>query len=99
MEQANDERLWTNIRFWLLLVFATVVILTLLAKYTFRVPVVESKALISYIDQSERVFDVQKETTQHLSTLQQRIDSLDFSIQQVQQIGRASCRERVYVLV
>lgn len=86
MEQANDERLWTNVRFWLLLTFSTVVILTLLAKYTFRVPVVESKALITYIDQSERVFDVQKETAQHLSTLQQRIDSLDFSIQQVQRI-------------
>lgn len=84
MEQVNDERLWTNVRFWLLLLFSTVIILTILAKYMFRVPVVESKTLIAYIDQSERVFNVQKETAEHLVLLQQRIDSLDFSVQQVQ---------------
>lgn len=86
MERTKDEHLWTNVRFGLLLIFATTVTLTILGKYILPVPVVESQALIQYIHQSEQTLDEQTTTAQRLSGLQQAIDSLDFSIHQVQRI-------------
>ncbi len=86
MKKTNDERLWTNVRFGLLLAFASIVIFTILGKYVFRVPIVESQSMIQYIKQSEQVIDEQSQAAQQLAGLQQGIDSLDFSIHQVQRI-------------
>lgn len=95
MEKTNDERLWTNVRFWLLLTFSGVITLTILSKYIFRVPIVESNRIISYINQSEYVFAKQSETAQKLIALQHGIDSLDFNIQQVQRVDEVKAEMSV----
>lgn len=86
MKKTNDERLWANVRFGLLLAFASIVLLTILGKHIFHVPIVESQSMILYIKQSEQVLDEQKQTAQQLIGLQHGIDSLDFSIHQVQRV-------------
>lgn len=84
MERTRDERLWTNVRFSLLLAFGLVATFVVLSKYIFTIPVVESTALIGYINESEQTFEQQEEVAKKLNVLQHNIDSLDFSIHQVQ---------------
>ena len=55
MEKTRDERLWTHVRFGLLLFFCSVSLITLLSKYVFRVPVVESEHLIQSIHEANQI--------------------------------------------
>lgn len=86
MKRTNDEQAWTNFRFILLLVFFTVAVFTCLCKYIFRIPVVESDHYISSIKETERLFDEQKKCAERVKEIGSKIDSLDFSVQQVQRL-------------
>lgn len=86
MKRTNDEQVWTNFRFILLLVFFTVVIFACLCKYIFHIPVVESDHYISGIKETERLFDEQRKCAERVKEIGNKIDSLDFSIQQVQRL-------------
>ena len=86
MEKTRDERLWTHVRFGLLLFFCSVSLVTLLSKYVFRVPVVESERLIQSIHEANQIFKEQETSAGQLSKLKSEIDSLNFDIQQVQRL-------------
>ena len=86
MKRTNDEQAWTNFRFTLLLIFFTVVVFTCLCKYIFRIPEVESDHYISDIKETERLFDEQKKCADQVKEIGNKIDSLDFSVQQVQRL-------------
>lgn len=86
MKKTNDEQVWTNFRFILLLVFFTVVVFTCLCKYIFRIPVVESDQYISSIKETERLFDEQDKCAEQVKEIGCKIDSLDFSVRQVQRL-------------
>ena len=60
MEKTRDERLWTHVRFGLLLFFCSVSLVTLLSKYVLRVPVVESERLIQSIHEANQIFKEQE---------------------------------------
>jgi len=86
MKRTNDEQVWTNFRFILLLIFFTVVVFTCLCKYIFRIPEVESDHYISNIKENERLFEEQKKCAERVKDIGNKIDSLDFSVQQIQRL-------------
>ena len=86
MKRTNDELVWTNFRFILLLIFFTVVVFTCLCKYIFRIPEVESDHYISNIKETELLFEEQKTCAERVKEIGNKIDSLDFSVQQIQRL-------------
>lgn len=96
MKRTNDEQAWTNFRFTLLLIFFTVVVFTCLCKYIFRIPEVESDHYISDIKETERLFDEQKKCAEQVKEIGNKIDSLDFSVQQVQRLDEI--KEEMFLL-
>lgn len=86
MKKTSDEHAWTNFRFTLLLVFFSVAIFTILGKFIFQIPKVKSDRLISEMKETEQIIEKQKECADKVKELRNTIDSLNFSIQQVQRL-------------
>lgn len=82
----KDETIWGNIRFALMLGFFVALILIILGKYIFEVPMKESSDLIKEINHSEMVFEEQKKHARRSLMIWNKIDSLDFNAYQVQRM-------------
>lgn len=92
----KDEMLWGNIRFCLLLVFSVAVIYIILCRYILNVPTEDSSELISDINHSERIFEIQHTHVQQAQDIWAEIDSLDFNIHQVQRMDEV--KDEIYQL-
>lgn len=82
----KDEMLWGNIRFILLLIFSVAVIYIILCRYVLNVPTEDSSELISDINHSERIFEIQRVHMKQANNIWNEVDSLDFNVHQVQRM-------------
>lgn len=88
----RDERIWTSVKFTLLLLFSVTLMYILLCKYVIQIPMFETDLLIKNIDGSEEILTDQKKMAEEVKALKADIDSLNFEIQQVQHTGEIKTR-------
>lgn len=78
------ELFWRKIRFIMLFLLASTLLFFILIKFTIKVPIVESNAIIGDIQHSEEILQEQKEYEKQVKSLHDSISKLDFNINQVQ---------------
>ena len=88
----RDERIWTSVKFTLLLLFSVTLMYILLCKYVIQIPMFETDLLIKNRDGSEEILTDQKKMAEEVKALKADIDSLNFEIQQVQHTGEIKTR-------
>ena len=72
----RDERIWTSVKFTLLLLFSVTLMYILLCKYVIQIPMFETDLLIKNIDGSEEILTDQKKMAEEGKALKADIDSL-----------------------
>lgn len=89
---AKDETLWSGIKFTLLLSFSVLLVYVILCKYITPIPESRTERLVTEIDNSETVLSVQKQMVDKVNAIKAEVDSVDFSIQQMQRTGDLKAR-------
>ena len=89
---AKDETLWSGIKFTLLLSFSVLLVYVILCKYITPIPESGTERLVTEIDNSEMVLSVQKQMVDKVNAIKAEVDSVDFSIQQMQRTGDLKAR-------
>lgn len=89
---AKDETLWSGIKFTLLLSFSVLLVYVILCKYITPIPESGTERFVTEIDNSETVLGVQKQMVDKVNVLKAEVDSVDFSIQQMQRTGDLKAR-------
>ena len=89
---AKDETLWSGIKFTLLLSFSVLLVYVILCKYSTPIPESGTERLVTEIDNSETVLSVQKQMVDKVNAIKAEVDSVDFSIQQMQRTGDLKAR-------
>lgn len=83
----RDERIWSIIKFMLLLLFSVTMFYILLCKYVIPIPVSATGNAIKEINEAETILADQKQMAAQLNILKTDIDSINFEIQQNQRIS------------
>ena len=82
----SDERFWGIFRFTLLMIFSVIGLFTVICKFFITVPIEDSSEIMADINNSEKIFAIQKEYTQRAAKIWNDIDSLDYNTHQVQRM-------------
>ncbi|WP_455062850.1 type VI secretion system TssO [Prevotella fusca] len=88
----KDEKIWSTIKFTLLLTFSVALLYILLCKYVMPIPVSITGNAVAEINEAETIFKDQKQMAEKMIVLRQDIDSLNFEIQQSQRISEIKDR-------
>lgn len=88
----RDEKIWSSIKFTLLLCFSVAFLYILLCKYVTPIPVSITGNAVTEINDAEAILEDQKQMSEKLITLKKDIDSLNFEIQQTQRISEIKDR-------
>ena len=88
----RDEKIWSSIKFTLLLCFSVALLYILLCKYVTPIPESITGNAVTEINDAEAILEDQKQMSEKLITLKKDIDSLNFEIQQTQRISEIKDR-------
>ena len=80
----RDEKLWSTIKFTLLLSFSVILLFILLCKYVTPIPVSVTGNVVKEINDAEAILNDQRQMAEQMNVLKKDIDSLNFEIQQSQ---------------
>ncbi|OWP31507.1 hypothetical protein CBG55_09740 [Prevotella intermedia] len=83
----RDEKIWSTIKFTLLLGFSVTLIYILLCKYVMQIPVLLTGNVVKEINDAETILNDQQQMAEQMNVLKKDIDSLNFEIQQSQRIN------------
>ena len=83
----RDEKIWSTIKFTLLLGFSVTLIYILLCKYVTQIPVSLTGNVVKEINDAETILNDQQQMAEQMNVLKKDIDSLNFEIQQSQRIN------------
>lgn len=83
----RDEKIWSTIKFTLLLGFSVTLIYILLCKYVMQFPVSLTGNVVKEINDAETILNDQQQMAEQMNVLKKDIDSLNFEIQQSQRIN------------
>ena len=86
----RDEKLWSTIKFTLLLSFSVILLFILLCKYVTPIPVSVTGNVVKEINDAEAILNDQRQMAEQMNVL--KIDSLNFEIQQSQRINEIKHR-------
>ena len=88
----RDEKLWSTIKFTLLLSFSVILLFILLCKYVTPIPVSVTGNVVKEINDAETILNDQQQMAEQMNVLKKDIDSLNFEIQQSQRINEIKHR-------
>ena len=88
----RDEKLWSTIKFTLLLSFSVILLFILLCKYVTPIPVSVTGNVVKEINDAEAILNDQRKMAEQMNVLKKDIDSLNFEIQQSQRINEIKHR-------
>ncbi|RQD99932.1 type VI secretion system TssO [Prevotella intermedia] len=88
----RDEKLWSTIKFTLLLSFSVILLFILLCKYVTPIPVSVTENVVKEINDAEAILNDQRQMAEQMNVLKKDIDSLNFEIQQSQRINEIKHR-------
>lgn len=88
----RDEKLWSTIKFTLLLSFSVILLFILLCKYVTPIPVSVTGNVVKDINDAEAILNDQRQMAEQMNVLKKDIDSLNFEIQQSQRINEIKHR-------
>ena len=88
----RDEKLWSTIKFTLLLSFSVILLFILLCKYVTPIPVSVKGNVVKEINDAEAILNDQRQMAEQMNVLKKDIDSLNFEIQQSQRINEIKHR-------
>ena len=88
----RDEKIWSTIKFTLLLFFSVTLLYILVCKYVMPIPVSVTGNTVQEINDAEAVLSDQQKMAEQMKALKTDIDSLNFDIQQTQRIGEIKDR-------
>ncbi|BAU18555.1 conserved hypothetical protein [Prevotella intermedia] len=88
----RDEKLWSTIKFTLLLSFSVILLFFLLCKYVTPIPVSVTGNVVKEINDAEAILNDQRQMAEQMNVLKKDIDSLNFEIQQSQRINEIKHR-------
>lgn len=88
----RDEKLWSTIKFTLLLSFSVILLFILLCKYVTPIPVSVTGNVVKEINDAEAILNDQRQMAEQMNVLKKDIDSLNFEIQQSQRINEIKHR-------
>ena len=88
----RDEKLWSTIKFTLLLSFSVILLFILLCKYVTPIPVSVAGNVVKEINDAEAILNDQRQMAEQMNVLKKDIDSLNFEIQQSQRINEIKHR-------
>ena len=88
----RDEKLWSTIKFTLLLSFSVILLFILLCKYVTPIPVSVTGNVVKEINDAETILNDQRQMAEQMNVLKKDIDSLNFEIQQSQRINEIKHR-------
>lgn len=88
----RDEKLWSTIKFTLLLSFSVILLFILLCKYVTPIPVPVTGNVVKEINDAEAILNDQRQMAEQMNVLKKDIDSLNFEIQQSQRINEIKHR-------
>lgn len=88
----RDEKLWSTIKFTLLLSFSVILLFILLCKYVTPIPVSVTGNVVKEINDAEAILNDQRQMAERMNVLKKDIDSLNFEIQQSQHINEIKHR-------
>lgn len=88
----RDEKLWSTIKFTLLLSFSVILLFILLCKYVTPIPVSVTGNVVKEINDAEAILNDQRQMAEQMNVLKKDIDSLNFEIQQSQHINEIKHR-------
>lgn len=88
----RDEKLWSTIKFTLLLSFSVILLFILLCKYLTPIPVSVTGNVVKEINDAEAILNDQRQMAEQMNVLKKDIDSLNFEIQQSQRINEIKHR-------
>ena len=88
----RDEKLWSTIKFTLLLSFSVILLFILLCKYVTPIPVSVTGNVVKEINDAEAILNDQRQMAERMNVLKKDIDSLNFEIQQSQRINEIKHR-------
>lgn len=88
----RDEKLWSTIKFTLLLGFSVILLFILLCKYVTPIPVSVTGNVVKEINDAEAILNDQRQMAEQMNVLKKDIDSLNFEIQQSQRINEIKHR-------
>ena len=88
----RDEKLWSTIKFTLLLSFYVILLFILLCKYVTPIPVSVTGNVVKEINDAEAILNDQRQMAEQMNVLKKDIDSLNFEIQQSQRINEIKHR-------
>lgn len=83
----RDEKIWSIIKFMLLLLFSVAMLYILLCKYVIPIPVSVTGNAVKEINEAETILADQKQMAVQMNVLKTDIDSINFEIQQNQRIS------------
>lgn len=88
----RDEKLWSTIKFTLLLSFSVILLFILLCKYVTPIPISVTGNVVKEINDAEAILNDQRQMAEQMNVLKKDIDSLNFEIQQSQRINEIKHR-------
>lgn len=88
----RDEKLWSTIKFTLLLSFSVILLFILLCKYVTPIPVSVTGNVVKEINDAEAILNDQRQMAEQMNVLKKDVDSLNFEIQQSQRINEIKHR-------
>ena len=88
----RDEKIWSTIKFTLLLSFSVILLFILLCKYVTPIPVSVTGNVVKEINDAEAILNDQRQMAEQMNVLKKDIDSLNFEIQQSQRINEIKHR-------
>lgn len=88
----RDEKLWSTIKFTLLLSFSVILLFILLCKYVTPILVSVTGNVVKEINDAEAILNDQRQMAEQMNVLKKDIDSLNFEIQQSQRINEIKHR-------
>lgn len=88
----RDEKIWSTIKFTLLLSFSVTLLYILLCKYITPIPVSVTGNVVKEINDAEAILNDQRQIAEQMNVLKKDIDSLNFEIQQSQRINEIKHR-------
>lgn len=88
----RDEKIWSTIKFTLLLSFSVTLLYILLCKYVTPIPVSVTGNVVKEINDAEAILNDQRQMAEQMNVLKKDIDSLNFEIQQSQRINEIKHR-------
>ena len=88
----RDEKLWSTIKFTLLLSFSVILLFILLCKYVTPIPVSVTGNVVKEINDAEAILNDQRQMAEQMNVVKKDIDSLNFEIQQSQRINEIKHR-------